>query len=120
MIRSYTESYYLADSKKPHGNWYTNDSIAVNVLVKDGELEAEWQEVSGDTQYTVKLTGKVNGATFSGKYRKKNNGASPNLSLSLNSDNTCIGYISEEGDRIIFFSQKLKDDFSLILLNKKA
>jgi tetratricopeptide (TPR) repeat protein len=120
MIRSYTESYYLADSKKLHGNWYTNESIAVNVLAKDGELEAEWQEVSGDTQYTVKLTGKVNGATFSGKYTKKNNGASPNLFLSLNSDNTCIGYISEEGDRIIVFSPKLKDDFSLILLNKKA
>jgi tetratricopeptide (TPR) repeat protein len=120
MIRSYTERYYLGEPKELEGNWFTDEKVVVDIVIKGNDLEAKWNETTSNTVYTVTLTGKITGATFSGKYTKKSNSDSPNLLMNLASDKTCIGYLSDEKDGINLFSLKLNDDFSLLLSRKKA
>jgi len=120
MIRSYTEHYYLGEPTELEGKWFTDEKVEVNIIIKDDELEAKWDETTRDTLYKVTLTGKVNGATFTGKYTKKSNSDSPNLLMSLAKDKTCIAYLSDERDQINLFSSKLNEDFSLQLSRKKA
>ena len=125
LIRIYTEQYYLGDSKKLVAKWLAKDSFLTNIEISNGKLEASWEEpasTSGGSTYTAKLSGSVSGSTFLGQYTRKENGDSPNTFLGSRGDtsNKCIGFISDDGDKLTLIGPKINDDFSLSLSRTKA
>ena len=125
LIRIYTEQYYLGDSKILVGKWFAQDSFLTNIEISNGKLEASWEEPAsapGGSTYTAKLSGSVSGSTFLGQYTRKENRDSPNTFLGSRGDtsNKCIGFISDDGDKLTLIGPKINDDFSLSLSRTKA
>lgn len=120
QIRYYIDQYYLGNPESLAGPWATKDLSPTTATIKNNMLEASWIEPAGAWDkhtYTSRLRGNVSGSTFSGTFTKKRNEESPSTLLGLprNTNINCIGYISEEGEKLNILSSRLKDDFSLIL-----
>ena len=125
VIRKYTEQYYLGDSSSLNGDWLVSNAYSTTILIDKGLMKATWVEQAGNlesTSYTAELMGKVSGSTFEGIYTKKKDESSPNslLGLAGNTNQSCIGFLSEDGNEIKLFSPKFKDDFSLSLLKNNT
>ncbi len=125
LIRSYIEQYYLGNHKELEGEWFAKGSFLTKITINNEKLEASWDEPAsalGGSIYTAKLTGSVSGSSFSGQYIRKINGDSPNTFTVLggNTSNTCIGFISDDGDKLTLIAPKVNDDFSLFLSRTKA
>ena len=125
LIRIYTEQYYLGNSKMLEGEWLANDLFLTNIEIHNDKLEASWEEtaslLSGST-YTAKLSGSISGSTFSGQYARKKSGGVQTALLDLAgyTSNNCIGFVSDDGDKLTLIARKMNDDFSLCLSRKKA
>ncbi|MPY24299.1 hypothetical protein FS373_17395 [Shewanella sp. YLB-07] len=125
FIRKYIEQYYLGDSSTLNGDWLVNNAYPTTILINKGLMKATWVELAGhlgDASYTAELTGKVYGSTFEGIYTKKKDDSTSYslLGLAGNIDQSCIGFLSEDGNKIKLFSPKFKDDFSLSLLKNNT
>ncbi len=120
IIRSYTEKYYLGSPKELEGEWFVNGVTQTKLLISNHKLEASWEEPAsalGENKYSVNLIGFVSGSSFAGQYTKKLIADSPNTLLGLagNTSNTCIGVVSDNGNKLTLIASKLNDDFSLFL-----
>jgi hypothetical protein len=126
IIRKYTEQFYLGNSKSLEGDWFVMNNWSTTIVIVSGVMKATWVESAGllsGVSSTSELVGKVSGSTFEGKFtRKKNDSTQESLLTGLreNTNQSCIGYISEDGNQIIITSSKLEDDFSLNLSKTKV
>ena len=125
MIREFTEQLYLGNEKTLRGDWKANGTHSAIIDIDNGLLKASWTEESGGLvgeEYNVELVGKVSGSTFEGTYSRKRSESSPSTFLGLdgNLNKACMGYFSEREGEIKVFAKKLKDNFCLSLLPRKA
>jgi len=125
-VRCYTEQYYVGIPSELAGNWFAKDNIQFSIEIRDNAFESTWQEFSSfdKSTYTVMMTGKVTGSTFSGQYSRKEdeggNSAKGLLKLIENTNKKCIGYLDNEGKQLKLISQEFKDDFSLSFSRSQA
>lgn len=127
MIRSYTEQFYLGNANDLEGDWQVSEAITINIKLSKESLNATWLETSaalgGQSSYTIGLKGKVSGSTFSGTYTRKENSDSPPvgfLGLANDKNVSCIGYISDGGNKMNVISSTSNEVFSLSLSRIKA
>lgn len=120
LIRTYTEQYYLGSPKSLQGEWFVNGITKIKIEIYNDKLEATWEELASaleKSNYSVKLTGKVSGSTFSGQYTKRKIGDSTKTVLGFNGNisNDCIGFLSNGVGDLILIATKIKSDFTLRL-----
>ena len=125
IIRKYTEQYYIGNSNSLKGDWLVSNTYPTTITIEKDIINATWIESAGALgggSYEAVLKGKVSGSTFEGKYTRKKDDSTPNTLLGFtgNTAQSCIGYISDDGNQIKLISTELKDDFSLCLLRPKA
>lgn len=127
MIRSYTEQFYLGNANDLEGDWQVSENITISIKLSKESLSATWQEtiatLGGQSSYTVGLKGKVSGSTFSGTYTRKKNSDSPPaglLGIANDKNVSCIGYISDGGNKMNVISSTSKEVFLLSLSRIKA
>lgn len=124
IIRKYTEQYYLGNPNSLKGDWLVSNIYPTTIVIENDLITATWVEqlFGGGSSVTVELVGKVIGSTFEGKYTRKRDKISPDpiLGLGENTNQSCIGYISEDGTKIELISSKFKDNFSLCLSKPKS
>jgi tetratricopeptide (TPR) repeat protein len=125
-IRKYTEQYYLGNPESLKGDWLASNIYPTTITIEKDIIKATWVEsggvLGGGGSYTAELQGKVSGSTFKGKYTRKKDDSSPNtlLGFAENTTQSCIGYISDDGNKFKLISTELKDNFSLSLSRLKA
>jgi tetratricopeptide (TPR) repeat protein len=125
-IRQYTEQYYLGNPESLKGDWLVSNTYPTTIKIEESVIKATWAEsaglLGGGSSYTVELEGKVFGSTFEGKYTRRKDDSSPNtlLGFSENTTQSCIGYISDDGNKFKLISTELKNNFSLSFFRPKA
>jgi tetratricopeptide (TPR) repeat protein len=125
-IRNYTEQYYLGNPELLKGDWLVSNTYPTTIKIEKNVIKATWAEsvglLGGGVSYTVGLEGKVSGSTFEGKYTRKKDDNSPNTLLGFgeNPIQSCIGYISDDGNKFKLISTELKNNFSLSFSRPKA
>ena len=125
IIRKYTELYYIGNPDSLKGNWQVGNIYPTTITIEKNIMKAIWVEPSGALgggSYEAELKGKVSGSTFEGKYIRKRDDNSLNTVLSFTGDidQSCIGYVSDDGNQFNLISTELKDNFSLCLIRPKA
>jgi tetratricopeptide (TPR) repeat protein len=123
MIRKYTEQYYLGNSNLLKGDWLIHNTYPTSITIEKDIIKAAWVESAGvlsGGSSDAELIGKVSGSTFEGTYTRKRNESTLLGGLSGNTNQSCIGYISDDGNEIKIASPKLKDSFTLCLSKPKA
>ncbi|WP_421179336.1 tetratricopeptide repeat protein [Aeromonas enteropelogenes] len=124
LIRKYIGKYYIGESNKFNGGWFVNGVTPIKIVVNDSVINTSWEEPvheKSDNTYTVTLNGVVSGESFSGKYSKCINGEGSKglMSLNGNTSNSCIGFISDDGETLTFIGSNVNDSFSLFLSRKE-
>ncbi|WP_164672924.1 hypothetical protein [Aeromonas hydrophila] len=115
-LRKYTEQYYKGESNSLEGEWFVDGLYSTSLSIKNESIEGSWIEAIKNTNAatcTVKLIGKVSGSTITATLtRTRNEKPAGLLSASLfNSEQLCIGFLSDDKETLSLISEKMGDNF---------
>ncbi|MFM5585355.1 hypothetical protein ACET8Y_21970 [Aeromonas veronii] len=124
-LRKYTEQYYKGQSDALEGEWMVGGTHRTSLILKNGSIEGSWVEpILGvdSAACNVKLIGKVTGSTFTATLTRTRNDKSVGLLYlsQFKSEQLCIGYLSEDKNKLSLTSEDIGDAFHQDLLRVKA
>jgi len=114
-IRKYTSSYYCKSLNTFSGKWNLQDDQIIEFSLHEQKYEVFWEI----KDYKYQIIGEIINSSFKGIYKiisTCERSSTSLLILPMDENIECLGYLSDDGKKILFFAKEYRKKLDLVLL----